>query len=91
MQGESHQSSALKAYHPEEVAKQEQLLVDKAYYLQHQVHAVVSRLCEPIQGLEPALLARCLGKLLEGGAALCMQWCPAEELAISLPSKLSEG
>lgn len=38
-------------------------MVDKAYYLQHQVHAVVSRLCEPIQGLEPAQLAECLGKL----------------------------
>ena len=63
-QGESHQSAALRAYHPSEVAKQEQLHVDKTYYLQHQVHAVVSRLCEPIQGLEPAHLAECLGRWL---------------------------
>ena len=61
LQGEMHQSAALRAFHPEEVAKQEHLEVDKTYYLQHQVHAVVSRLCEPIQGLEPALLADCLG------------------------------
>ena len=62
MQGESHQPSSLRAYHPEEVSKQSHLLVDKAYYLQHQVHAVVTRLCEPIQGLEPASLAECLGQ-----------------------------
>jgi len=36
--------------------------VDRSYYLQHQVHAVVARLCEPIQGLEPAMLAECLGR-----------------------------
>ena len=61
-QGESHQAAALRAYHPDEVSKQEHLKIDKTYYLQHQVHAVVSRLCEPIQGLDPAQLADCLGK-----------------------------
>ena len=66
-QGESHQAAAMRAFHPDEVAKQAHLEVDTLYYLQHQVHAVVSRLCEPIQGLDAACIAECLGKLREGG------------------------
>ena len=58
---DSSQPSALRAFHPEEVARQEGLVVDKSYYLQHQVHAVVSRLCDPIPGLEPSQIALWLG------------------------------
>ena len=58
---DSSQPSALRAFHPEEVAKQDTLKVDKSYYLQHQVHAVVSRLCDPIPGLEPSQIALWLG------------------------------
>ena len=57
-QGEG--SQALKAFHPEEVTRQA-LQVDTQYYLQHQLHAVVSRLCEPIQGLDSAHIALWLG------------------------------
>lgn len=57
---EAGQLQAQRSFHPNEVARQ-QLKVDFQYYLQHQVHAVVSRLCAPIQGLEPAELARWLG------------------------------
>lgn len=60
-QGEGNTSAALRAYHPDEVSKQEHLEVDTKYYLQHQVHAVVSRLCEPIEGLGPASIAEFLG------------------------------
>lgn len=67
LQGATHQAAALRAFHPDEVAKQSDLVIDKAYYLQHQVHAVVSRLCEPIEGLEPAHLAECLGKSMGQG------------------------
>lgn len=35
--------------------------MDTKYYLQHQVHAVVSRLCEPIDGLGAASIAEFLG------------------------------
>ena len=61
LQGDSHQAAALRAFHPDEVAKQSHLEVDTLYYLQHQVHAVVSRLCEPIEGLDAACIAQCLG------------------------------
>lgn len=60
--GESSQAAALRAFHPDEVGKQEHLKVDTRYYLQHQLQAVVSRLCEPIEGLEAAQIAECLGK-----------------------------
>lgn len=41
--------------------KAQQLTIDVHYYLQHQIHAVVTRLCEPIEGLDAAQLAQCLG------------------------------
>lgn len=51
----------MRAFHPDEVRAQEHLSVDTRYYLQHQLHAVVSRLCEPIAGLDAAQVAECLG------------------------------
>ena len=37
-------------------------LSDTQYYLQQQVHAVVTRLCEPIEGTDAAQIAHCLGE-----------------------------
>lgn len=50
-------------------------LSDTKYYLSQQVHPVVSRLCDPIEGTDAAHLAECLGMY-----ALCIQynypaWC----------------
>jgi len=51
-----------RAYHPNlEVAKRSDLVVDARYYLEHQVHPVVSRLCDPIEGTDTARIAECLG------------------------------
>ncbi|XP_022101936.1 DNA polymerase alpha catalytic subunit-like [Acanthaster planci] len=50
-----------RAYHPEEVQKQDHLKVDTKYYLAQQVHPVVSRLCDPIEGTDAARIAECLG------------------------------
>ena len=51
-----------RAYHPDlEVAKRSDLTVDARYYLEHQVHPVVSRLCDPIEGTDAARIAECLG------------------------------
>lgn len=61
-QGEASQPMALRAYHPDEVRRESHLEVDSMYYLQHQLHAVVSRLCEPIEGLDTAQIAECLGQ-----------------------------
>lgn len=62
LQGEGGSSAAMRAFHPDEVRGQEHLSVDTRYYLQHQLHAVVSRLCEPIAGLDAAQVAECLGE-----------------------------
>lgn len=37
------------------------VLSDTKYYLSQQVHPVVSRLCDPIEGTDAAHLAECLG------------------------------
>ena len=37
------------------------LTVDKPYYMTSQVHPVVSRLCDPIEGLDAAAIAAALG------------------------------
>ena len=51
-----------RAYHPDmEVAKRSDLAIDARYYLEHQIHPVVSRLCDPIDGTDAARIAECLG------------------------------
>ena len=89
-QGDSHQAAALRAFHPEEVAKQSHLEVDTLYYLQHQVHAVVSRLCEPIEGLDAACIAQCLGEKC-AYRLLDMKLCSIEKLGESLGDRARQG
>ncbi|XP_063224036.1 DNA polymerase alpha catalytic subunit isoform X2 [Bacillus rossius redtenbacheri] len=50
-----------RAYHVDELKASENLKVDFQYYLAQQIHPVVSRLCEPIDGLDSARIAECLG------------------------------
>lgn len=51
-----------RAYHPDEVtAPGSGLKLDLHYYLTQQVHPVVSRLCQPIEGTDAARIADCLG------------------------------
>ena len=51
-----------RAYHPDEVtAEGSGLKLDLHYYLTQQVHPVVSRLCQPIEGTDAARIADCLG------------------------------
>lgn len=52
--------SALRAYHPDDVVKQNMQL-DIEWYLHQQVHPPLTRLCSPIDGTDPARLAECLG------------------------------
>ncbi|KAK6620720.1 hypothetical protein RUM43_011015 [Polyplax serrata] len=50
-----------RAYHVDELKANSQLLVDVRYYLTQQIHPVVSRLCEPVDGIDAAFVAECLG------------------------------
>jgi DNA polymerase alpha subunit A len=59
---ESHSLPAVqRALHPLELKESTDQVIDTGYYLQQQVHAVVTRLCEPIQGTDPAQIAHHLG------------------------------
>jgi len=42
--------------------KNPSLKIDKHYYLSSQVHPVVSRLCDPIEGTDASFIAECLGE-----------------------------
>nr|XP_039249931.1 DNA polymerase alpha catalytic subunit-like [Styela clava] len=50
-----------RAYAVEEVQKSDTLKIDDEYYLAQQVHPVVMRLCEPVDGTDSAHIAQCLG------------------------------
>lgn len=54
-------SATQRAYHIEELKNSENLKVDYKYYLAHQLHPVISRICDPIEGMDPARIADCLG------------------------------
>ncbi|XP_067848908.1 DNA polymerase alpha catalytic subunit isoform X2 [Heptranchias perlo] len=54
-------SASQRAYAPEQLQKQETLTIDTQYYLSQQVHPVVARICEPIDGIDSALIATLLG------------------------------
>ncbi|XP_040194138.1 DNA polymerase alpha catalytic subunit isoform X1 [Rana temporaria] len=57
----SNLSASQRAYAPEQLKKQDNLSIDTQYYLSQQVHPVVSRICEPIDGIDSALIAAWLG------------------------------
>ena len=61
LQDGSTLAATQRAYHPDEVLKSDTLRVDVNYYLAHQVHPVVARLCDPIDGTDSAHIAECLG------------------------------
>jgi DNA polymerase alpha subunit A len=55
-------SVADRAYHPKTVLKAEGLLqIDSQWYMAQQLHPPIWRLCEPIDGLDAAQIAECLG------------------------------
>ncbi|CAH2220565.1 DNA polymerase alpha catalytic subunit isoform X1 [Pelobates cultripes] len=57
----SNLSASQRAYAPEQLQKQDNLSIDTQYYLSQQVHPVVSRICEPIDGIDSSLIAAWLG------------------------------
>lgn len=50
-----------RAYHVDEVKERTELKVDIGYYLAQQLHPVVSRLCDPLEGTDASRIAKCLG------------------------------
>ncbi|XP_074549781.1 DNA polymerase alpha catalytic subunit [Halichoeres trimaculatus] len=54
-------AASQRAYALEQLQKQENLTLDTQYYLAQQVHPVVSRICDPIEGIDSVLIATWLG------------------------------
>ncbi|XP_074785797.1 DNA polymerase alpha catalytic subunit isoform X1 [Athene noctua] len=54
-------SASQRAYAPEQLQKQDSLIIDTQYYLSQQIHPVVARICEPIEGIDSVLIATWLG------------------------------
>uniref|UniRef100_A0A8D3E841 DNA polymerase n=1 Tax=Scophthalmus maximus TaxID=52904 RepID=A0A8D3E841_SCOMX len=54
-------TASQRAYALEQLQKQEGLSLDTQYYLAQQVHPVVSRICDPIEGIDSVLIATWLG------------------------------
>lgn len=50
-----------RAYHVDELKTVPNLKIDKAYYLAHQIHPVILRLCAVIEGTDASRIAGCLG------------------------------
>uniref|UniRef100_A0A915BCS9 DNA polymerase n=3 Tax=Parascaris univalens TaxID=6257 RepID=A0A915BCS9_PARUN len=57
----SGNSAAQRAYHKSEIASRNELTIDTLYYLAHQIHPVVCRLCEPIEETDAVQIAEALG------------------------------
>ncbi|KAM5290959.1 DNA polymerase alpha catalytic subunit isoform 3-T3 [Glossophaga mutica] len=57
----SNLSANQRAYAPEQLQKQDNLTMDTQYYLAQQIHPVVARICEPIDGIDAVLIATWLG------------------------------
>lgn len=62
MKDGSNLSASQRAYAPEQLKKQANLTIDVQYYLSQQIHPVVARICEPIDGIDSVLIAAWLGK-----------------------------
>ncbi|XP_062939609.1 DNA polymerase alpha catalytic subunit isoform X2 [Cynocephalus volans] len=57
----SNLAASQRAYAPEQLQKQDNLIIDTQYYLAQQIHPVVARICEPIDGIDAVLIAAWLG------------------------------
>ena len=57
----SNLAATQRAFHVDEVKDSESLKVDTNYYLAQQLHPVVSRLCDPLDGTDASRIAQCLG------------------------------
>jgi DNA polymerase alpha subunit A len=53
--------STQRAFHPDELPADEDLQIDFKYYLSQQIHPVVTRLVEPIDGTDASIIAEMLG------------------------------
>ncbi|XP_066519942.1 DNA polymerase alpha catalytic subunit isoform X2 [Hoplias malabaricus] len=84
-------AASQRSYAPEQLQKQQGLTLDNQYYLSQQVHPVVSRICEPIEGIDGVLIATWLG--LDPGQFRAQQRQQREEETdglLGVPAQLTD-
>ncbi|KAL7840672.1 hypothetical protein AOLI_G00259950 [Acnodon oligacanthus] len=87
----SNLGASQRAYALEQLQKQPGLTLDNQYYLSQQVHPVVGRICEPIEGIDGVLIATWLG--LDPGQFRAQQRQQREEEAdglLGVPPQLTD-
>uniref|UniRef100_A0A8B9KI61 DNA polymerase n=1 Tax=Astyanax mexicanus TaxID=7994 RepID=A0A8B9KI61_ASTMX len=87
----SNLAASQRAYAPEQLQKQQGLSLDNQYYLSQQVHPVVGRICEPIEGIDGVLIATWLG--LDPGQFRAQQRQQREEESdglLGVPAQLTD-
>ncbi|XP_053344293.1 DNA polymerase alpha catalytic subunit isoform X2 [Clarias gariepinus] len=87
----SNLAASQRAYAPEQLQKQPGLTLDTQYYLSQQVHPVVGRICEPIEGIDAVLIATWLG--LDPGQFRAQQRQQREEESdgfLGVPAQLTD-
>lgn len=87
----SNLAASQRAYAPEQLQKQPGLSLDNQYYLSQQVHPVVGRICEPIEGIDGVLIATWLG--LDPGQFRAQQRQQREEESdglLGVPAQLTD-
>uniref|UniRef100_A0A8D8V3S0 DNA polymerase n=1 Tax=Cacopsylla melanoneura TaxID=428564 RepID=A0A8D8V3S0_9HEMI len=57
----TNEAATQRAYNIEELKQNKELKIDINYYLSQQIHPVVTRLLEPIEGTDAVRIAECLG------------------------------
>ncbi|KAL7728991.1 hypothetical protein ACLKA6_019827 [Drosophila palustris] len=57
----SSNAAMQRAYHLDELKGSESLKLDTSYYLAHQIHPVVTRMVEVLEGTDASRIAECLG------------------------------
>ncbi|KAJ8980711.1 hypothetical protein NQ317_019205 [Molorchus minor] len=57
----SNKPATQRGYHIDELKNSETLKIDVQYYLAHQIHPVVTRICESIEGTDSFQIGKCLG------------------------------
>jgi DNA polymerase alpha subunit A len=80
-----------RAYHPDDLRKKAELEVDVDYYLKNQIHPVVTRLLDPIDGTDSAQVASCLGLNAAEFQHIANEFDPSADIGMGMMSQMSDA
>jgi len=79
-----------RAYHPDDLRKNDELKIDTEYYLKNQLHPVVARLMDPIAGTDSAQIADCLGLNAQEFLRATTTFNSADAIGMGMMSQMSD-